>query len=77
MLLCCQDHFIFDLPSVSWSKRVKKFEANFMLVIICCVKLLIVNNDTCNLACIVACNNNNLFTLVDIMIEVFVRGLII
>jgi len=26
---CCQDHFGFDLPSVSWSKRVKKFEAKF------------------------------------------------
>ena len=50
---CCQDHFGFDLPSVSWSPRVKKFEAiNFMLVIICCVKLLIVNNGVCNLACI-------------------------
>jgi len=24
---CCQDHFGFDLSSVSWSKRVKKFEA--------------------------------------------------
>ena len=26
---CCQDHFGFDLPNVSWSKRVKKFEAKF------------------------------------------------
>jgi len=26
---CCQDHFGFDLPSVIWSKRVKKFEAKF------------------------------------------------
>jgi len=26
---CCQDHFGFDLPSVSWSKRVNKFEAKF------------------------------------------------
>jgi len=26
---CCQDHFGFDLPSVSWSKHVKKFEAKF------------------------------------------------
>jgi len=26
---CCQDHFGFDLPSVSWSKREKKFEAKF------------------------------------------------
>ena len=26
---CCQDHFGFDLLSVSWSKRVKKFEAKF------------------------------------------------
>ena len=26
---CCQDHFGFDLPSVSWSKWVKKFEALF------------------------------------------------
>ena len=26
---CCQDHFDFDLPSLSWSKRVKKFEAKF------------------------------------------------
>ena len=26
---CCQDRFGFDLPSVSWSKRVKKFEAKF------------------------------------------------
>jgi len=26
---CCQDHFGFDLPSVSWSKRVKKFGAKF------------------------------------------------
>ena len=26
---CCQDHFGVDLPSVSWSKRVKKFEAKF------------------------------------------------
>ena len=25
----CQDHFGFDLPSVSWSKRLKKFEAKF------------------------------------------------
>ena len=24
---CCQDHFGFDLPSVIWSKRLKKFEA--------------------------------------------------
>jgi len=26
---CCQDHFGFDLSSVIWSKRVKKFEAKF------------------------------------------------
>ena len=26
---CCQDHFGYDLPSVSWSKRVKKFAAKF------------------------------------------------
>ena len=26
---CCQDHFGFNLPSVSCSKRVKKFEAKF------------------------------------------------
>jgi len=26
---CCQDHSGFDLPSVIWSKRVKKFEAKF------------------------------------------------
>jgi len=26
---CCQDHFCFDLPSVSWSERVKKLEAKF------------------------------------------------
>ena len=26
---CYQDHSGFDLPSVSWSKRVKKFEAKF------------------------------------------------
>jgi len=26
---CCLDHFGFDLPSVSSSKRVKKFEAKF------------------------------------------------
>ena len=26
---CCQDHFGCDLPSVSWSKRVKKFEGKF------------------------------------------------
>ena len=24
---CCQDYFGFDLPSMSWSKRVKKFDA--------------------------------------------------
>ena len=26
---CCQDNFGFDFPSVSWPKRVKKFEAEF------------------------------------------------
>ena len=26
---CCQNHFGFDLPSVSWPKRVKKFESKF------------------------------------------------
>ena len=26
---CCQDHFGYGLPSVSLSKRVKKFEAKF------------------------------------------------
>jgi len=26
---CCQDRFGFDLPSVSWSKLVKEFEAKF------------------------------------------------
>jgi len=26
---CCQDRFGFDLFSVNWSKRVKKFEAKF------------------------------------------------
>ena len=26
---CCQDYFGFDLLSVIWSKRVKKFEAKF------------------------------------------------
>ena len=27
---CCQDHFGFDLPSVSnWSKQVNKFQAKF------------------------------------------------
>jgi len=26
---CRQDHFGFDLPSVTWSKRAKKFEAKF------------------------------------------------
>jgi len=26
---CCQDHFGFNRPSVSWSKQVKKFEAKF------------------------------------------------
>ena len=26
---CCQEHFGFELPSVIWSKRVKKFEAKF------------------------------------------------
>jgi len=36
-----KDHFSFDLPSVSWSKRVKKFEAKFhacnnLLCIITC-----------------------------------------
>jgi len=25
----CQDHFGFDLPNVTWSKQVKKFEAKF------------------------------------------------
>jgi len=49
---CCRDHFGFDLPSVSWSKRVKKFEAKFHACI-CCVILLIVNNGVYNLACIV------------------------
>jgi len=36
---------------------------NSMLVLICYVKLLIVNNGICNSACrpIVVCNNNNLF----------------
>jgi len=27
---CCQEHFGFELPSVIWSKRVKKFEAKFL-----------------------------------------------
>ena len=27
---CCQEHFDFELPSVIWSKRVKKFEAKFL-----------------------------------------------
>ena len=26
---CCQGHFGFDPPSVSWSKRVKELEAKF------------------------------------------------
>ena len=26
---CCQDYFGFALPSVSWSKRVKKLEVKF------------------------------------------------
>ena len=26
---CCQDHFGFELPSVTWLKRVKKFEDKF------------------------------------------------
>jgi len=26
---CCRDHLGFGLPSVSWSKRVQKFEAKF------------------------------------------------
>jgi len=26
---CCRDHLGFGLPSVSWYKRVKKFEAKF------------------------------------------------
>ena len=30
-----------------------------MLVIIRCVKVHVVNNGTCNLACIVACSNND------------------
>ena len=48
-----------------------------MLVIICCVKLLIVNNGVCNLACIVTCSDNNLFTLVSIRLTLFVSCLII
>ena len=34
----CQDHFGFDLPSVIWSKRVKKFEAKFHACnnLLCC-----------------------------------------
>ena len=27
---CCQEHFGFELPSVIWSKRVKKCEAKFL-----------------------------------------------
>ena len=26
---CCQDYFGFELPSVAWLKRVKKFEDEF------------------------------------------------
>ena len=26
---CCHDHFGVDLPSASWSKLAKKFEAEF------------------------------------------------
>ena len=38
---CCQDHFGFDLSSVIWSKRVKKFEAKFhackiIYCVMCC-----------------------------------------
>ena len=43
--------------SVIWS--------NVLFVTICYVKLLIANNNiSCDLACVVACNNNHLFTLV-------------
>ena len=62
---CCQDYFGFDLPSVSWSERVKKFEAIFHACNNCCAKLLVVSNDICNLACMVVCSNNKLFTLVN------------
>jgi len=38
---CCQEHFGFELPSVIWSKRVKKFEAKFFA----CNNLLCKIND--------------------------------
>ena len=71
----------FDLPGVSGSKRVKKFEAKFHVCnsLQCNVTLglLIVNNGVWNLACIASCSNNNLFTLVNIWLRLFVRCLII
>jgi len=60
---CCQDHFRFELSSVSWSKRAKKFEDKLHACTPQC-KLLTVNNGMRFGMHIVACNNSNLFTLV-------------
>jgi len=74
---CCQDHFGFDLPGVSRSKRVKKFEAKFHACNNLLSKITHFNNGICNFPCTVACSNNNLFTLVNIWLILFVRCLII
>ena len=48
-----------------------------MLAIICCVKLLTVDHDICNLTHTVACSKDNLFTLVNMSLRLFVSCLII
>jgi len=60
---CCQDHFGFDLPSVGWSKRVKKFEAKFHACnyLLCKITpLLIIAYAIWHVR-----SNNNLFTVYD------------